>query len=1201
MRSSVACLIALWLYAGMSLTSPANTQPLITFAVTERFGVAHPDQIIDFDLAAPVDAKNAYLLGPDGAEVPYQLLENGKKLAVRTDLPVGAEKTWKLMTGHAPAPARDGVQVTEGTTCYEITNGLTGIRVIKPVPVTGAAWKPLFDLLGWDGQAPRVYLPAPVQGVRYRDGQWSAVGPNGLAALATAFTGMTVTFRERGPLKVVVEVAYSFARPAIDNKGNGDLPAGPARYISIIEVQAGQPSILFEEDAETDVTWSMDCYAGLQPTTGRYRGHHASTPEYGHGPDGAVWGTNLGPSNNAETVLRYDRPMRSDFRRGAEVWGRMAVWDPWVFDSGWWWQVYDDKAPATGNVLGIFAGRASRALGATFSGTGIFTLPPASAGGSPRAGLTIALYGRCPSTRALIPHSRYQWGLFLGVKGADLAPQTAVQPINRQMNLHASINLNKLHRLQLDFPDPPGGYGSIYMDPPVLRRLLNRLRNDKDFLARQRAVSNGAQQEYLLFWADAGGQQAHTRLKSLDADTTARLQTLIHGNGTYDKSTNYYEGCWGTLNVVSWADQLLASGTLSPVEAARVKALAVVNAAILLDDDHTPRGAAHGLNMGNANMPTIHTSQRQTAALLLAGHPMAKALLPTVWPTALGELHNDFNADGAHVSAVGYIDTTQTLLMTLLAAQHLGLGDAFVSETRLAKFAHFYLNVMTPPECRFGGLRKMLPIGDSSTSSSVIPALLATGFAKSQPALSAQLMGAWRAMGGPLSALSPAAQAINQELPGAPPMLGDAAYPGYYSVLRYGCNTPEETAAWCVNGNTYGDHAHNDLGTVVYYALGAPLSLDWSGRYPSTKAGIYHSTVIEEKYFGHPWDSEAWVDPYDPRETGGAGLSGHSGYVAPASATQEGLLSFTAASRMASRIEHRGLVWRRTITQMHLDPAHPLLFMQDRFSGQAPDQPKIFTMNFLADGPLQTPAGAMTPPLRDYSNPLGQGEQKKESPSAGPVFAVKPGVNRLSFTGQRWPKHPTQGIDWEVFLIPEEEQQAQIGNWAIFWQPLNEQGQFKAATGRPLYEERQHILRVRGTGGFTTLILPYRKGEQPADLAVTREGETLRIAAHGETTLIDTNRVAVYAKTRQMLASFVAQEVTGAGLRIAGGSAEVVLTDKQATITLHGVKGERRITLPKSVHFPHGRPLSRSIRLKDGQLIVDYAGGAPVTIILARR
>src|SRR5687767_10884856 len=66
-----------------------GAQALQTFTVAERFGVAHPEQIIDFDVAAAVDVANVRVLGPGGAEVAFQLLENGKKLAVRTDLPAG--------------------------------------------------------------------------------------------------------------------------------------------------------------------------------------------------------------------------------------------------------------------------------------------------------------------------------------------------------------------------------------------------------------------------------------------------------------------------------------------------------------------------------------------------------------------------------------------------------------------------------------------------------------------------------------------------------------------------------------------------------------------------------------------------------------------------------------------------------------------------------------------------------------------------------------------------------------------------------------------------------------------------------------------------------------------------------------------------------------------------------------------------------
>ena len=47
-------------------------------------------------------------------------------LAVRTNLPAGARKTWRLMSGRAPAAVAGGVTVQAVLGVYEITNGLTG-------------------------------------------------------------------------------------------------------------------------------------------------------------------------------------------------------------------------------------------------------------------------------------------------------------------------------------------------------------------------------------------------------------------------------------------------------------------------------------------------------------------------------------------------------------------------------------------------------------------------------------------------------------------------------------------------------------------------------------------------------------------------------------------------------------------------------------------------------------------------------------------------------------------------------------------------------------------------------------------------------------------------------------------------------------------------------------------------------------------
>ena len=147
---------------------------------------------------------------------------------------------------------------------------------------------------------------------------------------------------------------------------------------------------------------------------------------------------------------------------------RMAVWDPWVFDSGWYWQLYNSKAGPDSNLLGIFAGRASEAIGAGNSGAGVFTAP-ANQDAEPIAGITFESNRRSPDA-SVFPRVRISWGIFIGIKGLDLGDPYQVQNIARQMNLHGGINLNKVYRYQTAFPDPPGGYGPLYMNRRAVRR-----------------------------------------------------------------------------------------------------------------------------------------------------------------------------------------------------------------------------------------------------------------------------------------------------------------------------------------------------------------------------------------------------------------------------------------------------------------------------------------------------------------------------------------------------------------------------------------------------------------------------------------------------------------------------------------------------------------------------------------------------------
>jgi hypothetical protein len=637
----------------------------------------------------------------------------------------------------------------------------------------------------------------------------------------------------------------------------------------------------------------------------------------------------------------------------------------------------------------------------------------------------------------------------------------------------------------------------MYMPKPAVEALIAKLRADT------KGIHGGGFHSWLYnaepmgrglidFWADTTGKQAAKLTGDVESLARTFLDQFVNGDGIYAVPTHYWHGGLEMSRKLVWLDQLMGSDQTTPEQKARLKAIAVLFGSILYDDDFVPLGAYDGINLGTPNMPVQQQNYRQMYALMLASHPMMKDRAKGVAGAAKTMLAQTVNEHGAHMGSLHYVGAANgPLLATFQQLQMAGIDDAFATNDRLVKFAEFYMQALTPPEVRFGKHRKMAAIGDGGTEGTEEYGMMGTGFAKSNPELSKRLMGAWRENGKIHTGFHGSTLLkIDDELPGESPKLGDAKFPGYFSVLRSGWGTPEENAVWCVNGNFYVDHGHNDLGEVVIYLLGAPLSIDWGSFYtPRVSGGVMHSTVIQESAFGQPWDKD--VTSLD----NGVGFSGHYGNHGVGEATS--LDTFPDGKRMVSTIKS-GLrdggkpedvtSWVRTVSLVTTDPQLPVLFIRDSFSGKDAAVPKIWSMNLMAEGDVETPAGKQTPPPRTFPAGDKMTDAATQMPSAGPVFPLSPGVNRLGFTGQKWKGHASEGIDWDLYVVAAEPQQAQIGNWANSSAPCG--GEFQAAQGRP-FEERQDILRVRGTGTFTTVIVPWKKGKRPAVLEVTADGDTV--------------------------------------------------------------------------------------------------------------
>jgi hypothetical protein len=499
-------------------------------------------------------------------------------------------------------------------------------------------------------------------------------------------------------------------------------------------------------------------------------------------------------------------------------------------------------------------------------------------------------------------------------------------------------------------------------------------------------------------------------------------------------------------------------------------------------------------------------------------------------------------------------------LNTLLQIRMLGKVDPFKTEPRLPKFADFYMNFLTPPEPRFNSNRKYVSFGDSSTESSEMYGQLATGFRNADPKLSAKLMGAWNAGGKKQSGFfGTTLIMIDEDAPSSDPNLGNATFPGYYSVIRNGWGTKNETAIWVINGDFYRDHRHADQGNVVIYALGAPLSVDWGSLYyPRVGGGFMHSIVTTEKDIGQSWDKDnPSLDSFD--------------YRLWRNSKQEAFLSFdTCAYAVSSFQMGDGLVWNRSISSIHADPDHPVIVIHDKFDGKDANISKIFNLNLMAEGDVQTPSGKKIPPIRTYKN-------NEELPSAGEVFTLNRGISKLGFTGQFL-------IDWDIYTVSDEPQQAHIGNWAENWhQEVNN------------FEERQHILRIKGNKDFYTLILPYRKGEK-SNANLTQDGDNVIVNTDSGKLVVGKGFYGFSDNQKSVLANLGDEPVEFGEIKISG-TAEITIQGNQATIVVHGKKGIRKITLPDKWRLKGQNP---SVIVKDGNITMDYSGDEKMDITLVK-
>jgi len=162
--------------------------------------------------------------------------------------------------------------------------------------------------------------------------------------------------------------------------------------------------------------------------------------------------------------------------------------------------------------------------------------------------------------------------------------------------------------------------------------------------------------------------------------------------------------------------------------------------------------------------------------------------------------------------------------------------------------------------------------------------------------------------------------------------------------------------------------------------------------------------------------------------------------------------------------------------------------------------------------------------------------------------------------GQTWKAHPTNGSNWDFFTIGDGNQFL-IGSWG---DSASSSSALYTETNNQPYTEKQYILRIHGTGSFTSIILPFRKNET-SSYNVTQQSCGFQLMRGSEVTCFSNSSYSYDNPQNEMSlrATFTSDNVVFSdGFGISGGPVELLVSSQQITIYVTGSNGTRNLTLP---------------------------------------
>ncbi len=839
---------------GLALLAATAASSAVEHPITlrEPFGLAWGPDIIREAVAFPegaVTPDGVALRDAAGRPVPVQLDDvtlwrDGKSVKTAravfmASLQPDATAAWTLTAGNKPQPGgtaaspsapdgprgrgpSPGVSATLRDGVIELSNALTGIRLAGGAqtfaePVAGGK------------------LPGPIQGVRLPDGAW--VG-SGRWETDLGCTGYTAEITASGPVFARAKLRYDFE--------------GGKSYSATVELYDGQDLAIVTEEYNLSEgkRYPMSGVDGMTPDA-----RYAYVLPTFNPPEKALmwdwWGQTMArlPTPNAY-VFSFSEgfsPDSADFH-GRSQYGNLKAGDgglaydkdgrfaylnaylQWGDEETLYLGLWNAKAPA--RQLAFVALRPSQWLHPDIT-------PHPSAILKQYVQTTCPTFERRTSGEAFMRAPVCLGKRVYGLGGVARRQEKQVLPerngpvvtederwgsnlMLRHIRL-GSVELNTVRDWALWY-DEPGKYPRMYV--PAGDRARYEARRTRKTLAEAQA-------------ALAAQTEPTAADKKAVADATDKLrQTVRHfaqvAYGHMDYGINL-----GLL--ANAAEDALASPACTSEQAADLRRWLAAIVYHALNPDFVPPRTA-GFAWGSANMMAqVHCRSCYLVALL-PGHPAAKQWREELARTVTLYVEDQINDAGATLECPHY--GQMAIMMPAHALAALGNGtdlDLSRAEKRFRAAALSRLSILLPWDVR-GGMRSGGVEGDGYYEGDITFAPLAGFFQTRDPQLARQLAWGLQESGNQLGGHADASfKMVDPGLEPLVPPLGSVHLPGFGFVMRNGFPRRDEAYLQVYAGDFSWGHGHNDRGSWLLYAKGAPLMADFAAMYtPSMRQQWLH-------------------------------------------------------------------------------------------------------------------------------------------------------------------------------------------------------------------------------------------------------------------------------------------------------------------------------------------------------------------------